>query len=57
MNEEIKVFSFNFKDFKPDEKGLYTYQNKQYTYRQFYHFLKINLIWFYVNKETIEVLK
>jgi len=45
MIETIKVFCFKYEEFKP-VNGLYTYQNKQYTNKEFIHFLKKSLIWF-----------
>ena len=55
MIEEFKQITFNFKEFNPDEKGLYFYNNRLFTYREFVYYLKNNLIWFYVNKVKKEV--
>lgn len=55
MITEIKQITFNFKEFNPDHKGLYFYNNKYYTYREFVYFLRNSLIWFYVNKVKIDI--
>ncbi len=57
MIERIKQITFNFKEFNPDKKGLYFYENKYFTYREFLFHLRNRLIWFYVNDVEREVLK
>jgi len=56
MIKKIKVFCFNYEEFNP-VKNLYTYKNKQYTNKEFIHFLKKSLIWFNNYYKEIEVIK
>jgi len=56
MIETIKVFCFKYEEFKP-VNGLYTYKNKQYTNKEFIHFLKKSLIWFNNYYKEIEVIQ
>lgn len=50
----IKVFTFNFKEFEPDKKGLYSYLDYKFTNRQFINFLKSRLIWFNTFYKEVE---
>ena len=55
MINRIKIFCFNYEEYKPTDEGFYIYKNKKYTNKEFMFMLKKNRIWF--NSYFKEVLK